>query len=231
MINEVKFHPGSYLKDIIECSNISKDEIRTIEKNLSIKKGVLNMLASERISVTEDLSRKLEVMTGVSSKTWMKLQEIYDFNEGEKRFTNDYMGLTDNDKVFSYHQLLSISKDLNSEQTRELIKVLNRSSDEAIKLAIALNGGFDFFFALEKTGNANTSDPILLGQAVELFLYEMDGRYKLPDLVEVFPGVNGYIIGDNDYEAMIIKSDDGLIPIVYSLLFVNMVNLNVMLRL
>ena len=69
------YHPGSYIKDIIDDKNISKKQFA---ENIGISIDVIDKLVNGEISITDDIANKLADFTGVSTKTWMNLQRKFD---------------------------------------------------------------------------------------------------------------------------------------------------------
>lgn len=77
------FHPGAYISEIINDENITQDEFAD-ELGISIKE--VSKMINCKENVTSELADKLEKVTGVSSKTWIALQEKFntylkEFNE------------------------------------------------------------------------------------------------------------------------------------------------------
>ena len=73
--NIVAFHPGYYIKDIIEATEISKTEFAD---RLGIPERTLNLLINGHISVSNDLANKLSKLLGTSPEIWLRLQQEYD---------------------------------------------------------------------------------------------------------------------------------------------------------
>lgn len=72
--NNLAFHPGDYVKDIVEDLNLSRTELAI---KLDVELETVNNLIDGKIDLDEDLTYKLEKFTGVDSKTWLNLQESY----------------------------------------------------------------------------------------------------------------------------------------------------------
>ena len=72
--DSLDFHPGDYIKDIIEDLNLSRTELAI---KLDVELETLNNLIDGKIDLDEELAYKLEKLTGVDSKTWLNLQESY----------------------------------------------------------------------------------------------------------------------------------------------------------
>lgn len=72
--NTLAFHPGDYVKDIVEDLNLSRTELAV---KLDVELETLNNLIDGKIDLDEELAYKLEKLTGVDVKTWLNLQESY----------------------------------------------------------------------------------------------------------------------------------------------------------
>lgn len=73
--NSVAFHPGSYVRDVIEDLNISQEEFAS---RLGAPTKSISRLISGEERLSEELAMKLSKFTGVSSETWLNLQNSYD---------------------------------------------------------------------------------------------------------------------------------------------------------
>lgn len=70
----IAFHPGVYIKDIIEEYGITQEEFALrLGSNTQTVSGLVN----GRNNITNDLALKLERLTKVSRDTWLNLQEDY----------------------------------------------------------------------------------------------------------------------------------------------------------
>lgn len=73
--NIIAFHPGYYIKDIIEDMELTQEEfairLGTSPKNLS-------ELLSGKIKLSTDLAGKLSVMLGTSIEVWLNLEKTYE---------------------------------------------------------------------------------------------------------------------------------------------------------
>lgn len=82
--NKVAFHPGYYLKEIVEESGLSQEDyakkLGTTPKNLSI------LIRGEQ-SLSIEIAAKLSRMLGTSVSYWLKLQQHYD--EMQAQFMSD----------------------------------------------------------------------------------------------------------------------------------------------
>lgn len=71
----VAFHPGYYIADIIEDMGITQAEFAT---RLGTNTKTLSYLVNGQANITNDLAKKLSVLTGTSVELWMNLQNAYD---------------------------------------------------------------------------------------------------------------------------------------------------------
>lgn len=72
--NNIIYHPVTYIVDYIEDKEITKDQLARL---LEIDIDYINRLLDRDELITEELSQKLEKVTGISSKTWLNLQYNY----------------------------------------------------------------------------------------------------------------------------------------------------------
>lgn len=80
------YHPGIYIKDIIEDKNISTEQFA---ENVGISVDVINKLVNSEVSITDDIANKLNDFTGISAKTWMNLQKNFDKRSFEYKNLNN----------------------------------------------------------------------------------------------------------------------------------------------
>ena len=71
----IGFHPGAYISEIMKDENITKEEFAD-RLGVSIKE--VSKLINGKENVTSELADKLEKVIGVSSKTWLALQDRFD---------------------------------------------------------------------------------------------------------------------------------------------------------
>ena len=71
----VAFHPGYYIADIMEDMGITQAEFAT---RLGTNTKTLSYLVNGQANITNDLAKKLSVMTGTSEELWLNLQKTYD---------------------------------------------------------------------------------------------------------------------------------------------------------
>ncbi|MDD2494073.1 MAG: HigA family addiction module antitoxin [Tissierellia bacterium] len=125
----IGFHPGYYVKDIINDLNISQIDFA---KRLQVSGKTVSMLLSGDISISDDLAIKLSKMTGTSISVWMNLQNTYD----QKKAEIDKLRLEEEDitiiSLIDYTFFTSLNLVSNTTnkagRVKELCKFLNISS-------------------------------------------------------------------------------------------------------
>ena len=73
--DKIAFHPGYYIKEIVEESGM---EQKDFAKKLGISSESLNLLIQGKQNVSNDLAMKLSETTGTSAVLWLSLQKAYD---------------------------------------------------------------------------------------------------------------------------------------------------------
>ncbi len=73
--NLIAFHPGSYIKDILDDMQITQDEFA---KRLGTTSKTLSKLINGKIPLSNEVARKLSVMFGTSADVWVNLQKTYE---------------------------------------------------------------------------------------------------------------------------------------------------------
>ncbi|MCW0952979.1 HigA family addiction module antitoxin [Weissella ceti] len=71
----IAFHPGSYVEDLIEDLNISQAEFAN---RLGTTPKTVSLVVRGKENISNDLANKLAKLSGVSVKTWLNLQAMYD---------------------------------------------------------------------------------------------------------------------------------------------------------
>ena len=69
------FHPGCYVEDYINELGISQIEFAT---RMGTTGKTISKLVNGQINLSNDLAKKLSVMTGISVESWLNLQTTYD---------------------------------------------------------------------------------------------------------------------------------------------------------
>ena len=125
----IAFHPGYYVKEIIEDMGITQSEFA---QRLNTTDKTLCKLVNAEISLSDDLAQKLAQMMGTSVKVWLDLQTSYTEKilEIKKRKALDeekrYLKILD----YSYFRRLHVVKDTrnSAERIAELQKFFKVSS-------------------------------------------------------------------------------------------------------
>lgn len=73
--NKIAFHPGYYIKEIIEESGLTQEDFA---KRLDITPKSLSLLVWGEQSLSIDIAMKLSHMIGTSVNYWLNLQNAYD---------------------------------------------------------------------------------------------------------------------------------------------------------
>ena len=96
--DKIAFHPGYYIKEIIEESGLSQKDfakrLDTTPKNLSI-------LVRGEQSLSIDIAMKLSRMLGTSVEYWLNLQKSYDSLIAEFELSKE---LEQERRIFKYFQ-------------------------------------------------------------------------------------------------------------------------------
>ena len=75
MLKPRVFHPGYYIREMIEEAGIDEKEFAS-ELNITI--DMLNNLLRGKESISKDLAEKLSEVSGTSAELWLNLQKKYD---------------------------------------------------------------------------------------------------------------------------------------------------------
>lgn len=125
----IAFHPGSYIEDIIEDSNITQKEFA---ERLGVSPKTISKLVNGEESISKDTANKLSRMTGVSLSTWLSLQNKYDIKviEIEERQNQDEESICkmiDFD-YFKKHKFVGNKRYTIKEKIAELRKILQMAN-------------------------------------------------------------------------------------------------------
>ena len=71
----IAFHPGYYVKDIIEDLKMNQCEFA---KRLEITDKTLSKLLSGEAPMSREIAKKMSQMMGTSVDVWLKLQKKYE---------------------------------------------------------------------------------------------------------------------------------------------------------
>jgi len=70
-------HPGELIKDEIKARKLNQKEVA---KSLGVQPSFLSELIHGKRNVNPELAIKLEMVLGISAKTWMNLQVNYELD-------------------------------------------------------------------------------------------------------------------------------------------------------
>lgn len=70
----IAFHPGYYIKEIIEASGIHPEDFA---KRIGITADYLNKLLDGEEHLSADIAAKLSSLLGTTASYWLNLQESY----------------------------------------------------------------------------------------------------------------------------------------------------------
>ena len=122
------FHPGYYIKEIVEESGISQEEFA---KRLDTTPKTLSVLINGGQRLTADLALKLSRMLGTSAQYWLNLQSIFDAAQAEAEYDGELQREKEVLKVLGYEYFrdnfglpaLSRKLDKQVEQVRRFLGV------------------------------------------------------------------------------------------------------------
>ena len=71
----ITFHPGYYIKEIIEDMGITQKEFA---KRLGVHDKIISKLVNAEIPLSDNVAAKLSCMFNISPETWLNMQSRYD---------------------------------------------------------------------------------------------------------------------------------------------------------
>lgn len=92
----IAFHPGYYLKDIIDSMDITQEDFA---KRLGVSGKTISKLVNGDISISDDVAMKLSIMLGTSFHLWKNLQSTYDEKVAEIKIKQN---LEDQCRIINY---------------------------------------------------------------------------------------------------------------------------------
>lgn len=124
----VTFHPGYYIKELVEESGLSQEEFA---KRLDTTPKTLSVLINGGQRLTADLALKLSRMLGTSAQYWLNLQSIFDTAQAKAEFDGELQREKEVLKVLGYEYfrdnfglpVLSRKLDKQVEQVRRFLGV------------------------------------------------------------------------------------------------------------
>jgi len=128
--NLIAFHPGYYIKDMIEEMNMTQSELA---KRLDTTDKTISKLINGEISLSDEIAQKLSNMLGTSAKFWLNMQATYDAKIIEIKRQKEIEEEKECMKVidYSFFQKLGIvssHKITTEEKIKELLQFLKISS-------------------------------------------------------------------------------------------------------
>lgn len=154
--DKIAFHPGYYIKEIIEESGLSQKDfakrLDTTPKNLSI-------LVRGEQSLSIDIAMKLSRMLGTSVDYWLNLQKSYDALIAEFESSKE---LEQERRIFKYFQYTYFRENFGlpdlPRKTNEQIKCLREFLNVAsLSVFTKQNMAVSFRSASEDMKEANTA--------------------------------------------------------------------------
>lgn len=70
----ITFHPGYYIKDMIEEQNITRSELA---EKMQVSKKYLDDIIDGNINLTEEMAKKLSELFGTSISLWINLNKSF----------------------------------------------------------------------------------------------------------------------------------------------------------
>ena len=105
--NEMAFHPGYYIAEIIEEMELSQAEFAA---RLGTTGKTLSKLLNGKANITSDLAKKLSVMMGTSANLWLNLQNTYDQKLIEIQNEKDFKEQKEIMKQIDYKYFVEVAK-------------------------------------------------------------------------------------------------------------------------
>ncbi len=171
--NLITFHPGYYLKELIEEMQITQDEFA---KRLGTTGKNLSELLNGKTKLSDELAMNLSIMLGTSVDVWLNLQKTYDKKiieiEYNKRMDKeaetipliDYtffvvnkftqVGITTKDKAIELLKFLGITSFDSLKRPNYLVK--HRATINSTEEKHILNSNIWVQTALNVSGNIKT---------------------------------------------------------------------------
>ena len=128
--NLIAFHPGYYIKDIIEEMNMTQSELA---KRLATTDKTISKLINGEIPLSDEIAQKLSNMLGTSAKFWLNIQATYDAKIIEIKRQKELEEEKQCMKVIDYNffqelGVVSSHKTTTEEKIKELLQFLKISS-------------------------------------------------------------------------------------------------------
>lgn len=186
--DSVAFHPGYYIKEIIEESGLSQEDfakrLGTTPKNLSI-------LVRGDQSLSIDMASKLSRMLGTSVSYWLNLQQSYDerraeiLSERELEKERDVIRLIDYNYFRDNFALPDLPRKTDDKivHLREFLSVSSLAVLEEEDLAVAFRSGSERPLSRSNVVNANAMVQVAVNDALSIDSPKFN-RQKFDDAVD-----------------------------------------------
>lgn len=193
----IAFHPGSYVEDLIEDLNITQNEFA---ERLGTSTKTVSKIINGEERISNDIANKLAKLTGVSIKTWLNLQNIYDIKVMEIEDAQN----EDEEKIcdlidFSYFRDTGLVKYkkryYKKDKISELRKLLNVSN---LSFLYEFNNAVSYrnikTFGEKSIVNSN----IMLEIASNVARNKTNNKYNKKKLERIFPEIKKLTIESPD---------------------------------
>ena len=169
--NTVAFHPGYYLKEIVDDSGLTQEDfakrLGTTPKNLSI------LLKGDQ-SLSIDIASKLSRMLGTTTAYWLNLQQAYDEklaeiqSDEELKREREIFKLIDYKYFRDYFKLPNIPRQVDEQikHLREFLSVSSLTVLERANLAVKFRS-YSQDLSKSNTVNANAMVQIAVNQTLK----------------------------------------------------------------
>ncbi|UQS86856.1 HigA family addiction module antitoxin [Nicoliella spurrieriana] len=206
MSNEVEyediiaFHPGSYIEDIINDLNITQNEFA---ERIGVSSKTISKIINGEDRITSVTANKLDKATGVSYKTWNRLQSIYDEKILEIKDRKKY----DEEKRVCSLIDMGTLKDNNFVNNKKRYKVSEKITEIRRKLILSdLTKLYDFnsLVSYRKSDSLTNKKKSIVNSNVMLEFAsnearnKTDTRYSKAKLRQALPKIKGLIIEPNE---------------------------------
>lgn len=76
----IAFHTGQYVEELIEDYNVTQKEFA---ERLGVSAKTVSKIVNAEESISKETAHKLAKLSGVSTRTWLNLQNVYDVKIAE----------------------------------------------------------------------------------------------------------------------------------------------------
>lgn len=103
----IAFHPGYYIKEIIDDMEITQEQFA---KRLGITPKTVSTLVNGKSDISDDIARKLSIMLGSSVELWVNLQKEYDIKKAEIIKAQFFEQQEDIMQMIDYNYFVKVAK-------------------------------------------------------------------------------------------------------------------------